>query len=268
MKKNRSCSGTGITRRTFVATSAAAVAGTALAPPLFAQSATSAPAAEVLSVGYWPGSIRGRWTTEISKGQPILELQNAGDVLLPDHNFIDRGAVLSIHGFWRPAARRTTPMELDVDVLYQLEAGSEQPVFPFRAWGYGFRNGVAHATSPVRLSIPVQSSSDFQLRTRRRLLVDGRRPAARLNADGGIEALTSFGVMHGSQVRLNPGTYFFAIPEEEAVARPSWADIQVAHRGGRELTLGGHGVLRRGTRLEPVDFSYLIISVEHGTGTA
>lgn len=267
MKKNRSCSETGITRRTFVATSAAAVAGTALASPLFAQGVAVAPA-EVLSVGYWPGSIRGRWATEISKGHPILELQDSADVLLPDHRFIDRGAAFSITGFWRPAGRRTTPLAVDVDVLYELEAGSEQPVFPFRAWSYGFTNGVAHATSPVRLSIPVQSSSDFQVRTRRRLFVDGRQRAARSNADGGIEALTSFGVMHGSQVRLNSGTYFLAIPEEEAVTRPSWADIQVAQRGGRELTLEGHGILRRGSRLEPVDFSYLIISVEHGTGAA
>jgi hypothetical protein len=267
MKKNRSWSETGITRRTFVATSAAAVAGTALAEPLFAQGVGEAPV-ESLSVGYWPGSIKGRWEAEISKGHPNLELQDSANVLLPDHTFIDRGAVFSITGFWRPAGRRATPLAVDVDVLYELEAGSEQPVFPFRAWSYGFTNGVAHATSPVRLSIPVHSSSDFQVRTRRRLFADGRQRVAGSNAGGGIDALTSFGVMHGSQVRLNPGTYFLAIPEAEAVARPSWADIQIARRGGRDLTLGGYGVLRTGSRLEPVDFTYLIISVEHGAGAA
>lgn len=263
MKKNRSCSEIGITRRTFVATSAAAVAGTALAQPLFAQSAAGAE--EILSVGYWPGSIKGKWATEVAKGRPILDLQDSADVLLPDHTFIDRGAAVSITGFWRPAGRRATPLALDVDVLYELEAGSEQRVFPFRAWSYGVTNGVQHATSPVRLAIPVQSSSDFQVRTRRRLFADGRQRAVRQNADGGIEAVTSFGVMHGSQVRLNPGTYFMAIPEDEPVVRPSWSEIQVARAGGRELTLAGHGVLRRGSHLEPVDFSYLIISVEHGT---
>ncbi|MHB9001920.1 MAG: hypothetical protein ACYC9N_20675, partial [Thermoanaerobaculia bacterium] len=211
---------------------------------------------------------RGRWATEISKGHPILELQDSASVLIPDHTFIEHGAAFSIIGFWRPADRRATPLAVDVDVLYELEAGSEQPVFPFRAWSYRFTNGMPQETSPVRLTIPVQSSSDFQVRTRRRLSVDARPRGARPNAEVGIDALTSFGVMHGSQVRLNPGTYFLAIPEEEGVVRPDWDDIQVARRGGRELTLEGHGVLRRGSRLEPVDFTYLIISVEHGTGAA
>jgi hypothetical protein len=267
MKKNHaSTENAGITRRTFVATSAVAVAGTAFATsPVFAQ---LVPAEEILSVGYWPGSVKGKWMAQTLDNKTDLGVIDASAILTPDPTFLERGAVVSVLGLWRPARRTNVPMALDVEVLYRLEAGSEQEVFPFRAWSYGFRNGVASASTPVRVNLPVQSDSNLEFRTRRRIATpDARLRGARLDAEGGVASVARFGIMHGSPIRLQQGTYFFAIPEEEGVVRPRWEGLSTSRTGGREMTLRGYGILRSGSRSEPVDFSYLVLSVERGVLT-
>jgi hypothetical protein len=266
--KNRSTATerTGITRRTFAATSAAGVAGIALSAfPVFAQ---TAPVEEVLSIGYWPGSVKGKWSAETADRKTDLHVVDASSILMPDPRFLERGAVVSVLGFWRPARRTTIPMSLDVEVLYDLEAGSEMETFPFRAWSYGFQNGSASASTPVRVNLGVKSDANLEFRTRRRLHPDNARSrGTRLDADGGVASVARFGIMQGSPIHLQQGTYFIAVPEEEGVVRPTWNQLTVSRAGGKQMTLRGYGILRQGNHSEPVNFSYLVISFEYGGPT-
>jgi len=125
-------------RRQFIATSAMAVAATALSPKLFAGEATSI--ARRVAVGYAP----------IDDAAAVIA---AASIPAGDGGFIGRGARISVSGVSGasedPKSRRT----VELLVNYSYLDGSVRREAPFRAWACSRATGCQG--NPVNFTVPV-----------------------------------------------------------------------------------------------------------------
>jgi hypothetical protein len=171
-------------------------------------------------------------------------------------------ARIRIHGLWRADARRNAN-RVDVSAFY---AAGETSV-PYLAWSHS-----AAATSPsVGFTVPVDESGHVALGIEQRpapsvlrqpTRVFGRffgvRPAADLPRQEQLVAgrsLCRLGTAAGDGLKLRRGTYFVALLQD-GDRKPRWSAISA-----RPVENGQEGLLRRGDA--PVDFDYLVLSVDH-----
>jgi hypothetical protein len=260
-------------RRQFIFTTAAGMAGLmAFSNPSSLFAAPPADPAPLLSVGFWNAHLAPSRTGGLISSWSSLSIQPGKEVLSSDPTFLRAGAEVQVLGFWRPAARRQTPLSISFDPLFTNPEGGEK--LPFFAWSYASVSGQETSGGTTRFLLPVGASDSLDLRVTRRppltpaAATSSRRRAltAAISGEAARQEVTSFSLngLPNTQ-RLERGVYFIAVSEEASDALPDWSAVEVIDPGQDHLDLDlkkdGLLRLRRGLDAQAVPFSYLVVAM-------
>jgi len=179
-----------------------------------------------------------------------------------DSRFLTTDARVTIHGLWRPEARKREPIHVGVSAFFT--AGEQR--LPFMAWSHAGTSSAA----PIRFKLPADAAGNFTIGIERAT----RSPIARLGRRFGIPPSSALDVLPDESalaasghlcslaagadraLKLRKGAYFIALLDKPSGA-PNWNALSA----GSGLSVRGESILRRGEA--PVDFDYLVISVDH-----
>jgi len=171
-----------------------------------------------------------------------------------DGRFVRDGARVTVHGFWRAASRAAEPLSVGVTALFPL--GEEK--VPFHAWAMTASGTSVHGSSPVAFTVPVAARRPLEIQIDSRA-PRGSQPTSRRLTDllrldsPAEETVTTCSFGPGGTAPLRRGTYFVAIGK-----KPRWSAVRVADlQTDVALAPSGPGPLG------PVDFDYLMFSVDH-----
>lgn len=262
-------------RREFMILGSVAVAGAAasgLPQQVMRAVAGSHPVSlPIVSLGYWDGSFD---KTRLGAGssETMHRLASAVSARSADRA-LDGSVRVSVNGFWRAEYHRQKPVSVALNVMFPV--GDER--IPFHAWSHTTHRGVAKNAPPPQFVVPVDARHPIELniemrmpagstppalaRVKRFLSLDDRNDEQRNGSGACILALDS----RSSSIKLNRGVYFIALQEDPRDASPNWSAVRMRdpHAPGA-LDASGAGILVQGglLGLEPVPFSYLMISVD------
>ena len=264
MRNNSEQKTGGMPRRDFILLGSAAVAAvSATGVSAGAIRAISGPVGgSILSIGYSDALVG-----EESGVVPAKYLGASDRALASD------GMRLTIHGYWRPETRRSTPLAVDVTTFFPV-AGMSMPVV---SWAYVARGRTAEHSGRGTFVVPSDANGGVTI------AVDRRLPGTSVKPRNGRRSLLSF-ARTGSNglptlesmerdgnvcrladrggVKLQPGTYFIALGDATRETGPDWSRLTT---NGNAQTLQAHGesVLTQHsvTGRVPVDFEYLMVSV-------
>jgi len=261
-------------RREFLLISSVAVAGAAasgLPQQVMRAVAGSDPISlPIVSLGYWDGSFEkariGTASSDALHRLAAASSPRAGDRVL------NGSARVSVNGFWRAEQHRHKPVSVALNVMFPV--GQER--LPFHAWSHTTHRGVARNAPPPRFLVPVDTRHPIELNVEMRMPAVSTPPAlARVKRFFAIDDSNDPQKKSGacslaldtrsSSMKLNRGVYFVALQEDPRDSAPNWNAVRMRdpHAPGA-LDASGAGVLVQGglLGLEPVPFSYLMISVD------
>lgn len=206
----------------------------------------------LLSVGFCSRTFDELTADDVRRVMPAERLT------LADAGIAERGARVTVHGFFRAAAYRNHALELGLRTYYPAidpATGAKAPVITWAWRGESHRVSSSNRTAftvPVddalhlgverRIDTPRQNSIIHRLAGLDAPRSDSRAELAELVAHSGV-----------SGMKLRRGTYFLAVRESDADAAPSWSSLRVTRDSASALrtTMGGDA-----------PFSYLVLSIE------
>lgn len=182
-----------------------------------------------------------------------------------DGALIRTGARLTIRSSHVNGKSANAPSGMQLIVQYVTSADGVRRTFPFTAWSYSKTSG---KSSPVRFIVPVdeEQSVRFLLAatydaqpasavSRRNLLQISS--AAETAADPDVINLS---LLSGDgNAKLRTGHYII-VPTHNGAVAPNWSNVSLRNDGGLKL------VTNSGFTVEPVDFDYVIVTVELAEG--
>lgn len=233
-----------LNRRQFVALGSVTMAGMAASLPLHG----AALPGSFVSVGYTAGRTRLRIGGRGSSA-PSSFIDAA---TLPGGNpeFFRSGAGVRLHGFTR-STPPPVPERIDVDLLFPI--AGEADAAPFHAFSSVAGGGREMTASPVRFTVPAESTGAVALAIERRV-ADASQPGERIVIPMTVNDLG------GSSLKLTDGLYAIAMlrPGDRS---PDWpairTDVAISpHR--KEAVHLVHDVFGETV---PVGFDYFLLSV-------
>jgi len=245
-------------RRDFLLTTGTAIAGVAVLGDRALFASSSAQDVDFVSAGYWNATLtRGRDGSLLAAFRNS-EVESAADLPAGDPGFISTSAIVSTVGLWRPESRRNTPVSLNVDLVYPIERTSKVRV---HAWHFSGRqrSSASSLTLPLSLEQPMEIIVERSPGATKGASLPSVRDSSRLE----------FSMGHAEGLKLRPGVYFLAVKERDTDSFPVWRDVRVAVADGEAaLSLNGDGLLRNRYSGRPVDFSYLVLTVDRSINIA
>jgi|GEM_PF-815065 len=261
-------------RREFMILSSVAVAGAAasgLPQQVIRAVAGSDPISlPIVSLGFWDGSL-DKTRLGTAPAEAVHRLTSATSARSADR-VLDGSARVSVNGFWRAEHHRAKPLSVALNVLFP--AGNER--LPFHAWSHTTHRGVAKNAPSPRFVVPVDARHPIEINVEMRMPAGSTPPALErvkrfFSLDDRNDERKKTGACalavdsRSSAMKLNRGIYFIALQEDPCDKAPNWSAVRMRdpHAPGA-LDASGTGVLLQGglLGLEPVPFSYLMISVD------
>ncbi len=238
-----------------------ALAGATMPIPRAATAIQQQGGARRLSFGYWKGSASAEELCACAGGTAGRRpLDDAGELAtvaaaasLPrcEAHLLDRELRLYLHGL-HAVAEPATLEQLTLDVIHRVQGPEGILELPFHAWTYQ-AGAQATGSSPVGLTTHADPAEGIVLRVTTRR-ADEADPVTEHYSLATTE--TADGLP-----KLRRGVYFLAGPSRANGRPPAWNDERYAFR--RVDDEGGRHLFRLGTLgWSPVDFDYLILSVE------
>jgi hypothetical protein len=253
----------GMPRRDFILLGSAAVAAvSATGVSASALRAITGPVGgSILSIGYSDAIV--------GEESGVVSAKYLGS---SDRTLATDGVRLTIHGYWRPEARRSTPLAVEVTTFFPVN----DTALPVVSWSYVARRDMTEHSSRGSLVVPTDADGGVSIAVDRRLPgmmkpTNGRRSLlsfarsgsnqlptlASMERDGNVCRLADRG-----GVKLQPGTYFIALGDATRDKGPDWSRLTT---NGSPQTLQAHGesvlMQQSVTGRVPVDFEYLMVSV-------
>jgi hypothetical protein len=260
-----------IERRQFLVLGATALVGLAAAslPTNAFAAATGSGEGTPLSVGfvdYVPGSGKS-----MSRSGLISATAAA-----PSSDFSSASARLTVRGVWRRPASMATPVALRLLAYYPTEAGPTPLVlWTFESNGGKVGAAVSHAVVPMKdnaielaliTSSPSLQNFSAPPSTLKRVVAGSIAEVVpthdELAARG---SLVSLGTSSSTPNKLAWGTYFIAFADGAGSPAADWKSVRVSDLSTAAATdtrRAGPLSLSSFTGSSPVDFSYVMISVE------
>ena len=246
-------------RREFLLIGSAAVVGLAATdvPAQVMRGVVGEGSLPLLSIGYWPGSLR---VSETAPARPVVpaNLLRHADASLAD------GARMRIEGFRRAPRHEGRPISLGVTVRYSGH-GSDVP--PVHAFSYAATRSSVLANGGAAFALPVDAGEAIELAFDRRPLRTSASDKSRraiaadvFTAADGASDSASLGMKPGEKgFHLRPGTYFFAVRESRADVAPNWSSVRVDATAS--LTSGNMLYVDVLGERRPVPFGYVAVTV-------
>ena len=234
--------------------------------------------ASPVSVGYW--SKRERAEDHNSEAGPDAipfhaDVVAAARLRTGDREFLRTAARVTIHGVVEAEKAWSQP-ELDalsVFACFRLPGGEPHETIRHHVWDLG-KTPVVNRGAPVSFTIPIDEETGLRLAVQRydgmqstaaryvtsRLgVAQPSRASARTSSQDVVLSVHPESGSHG----LRRGVYFIAGLAHGSATPPSWSDLQF-RISGEDSDVRCRRLARRGlSGPKPVDFDYLVMSVDH-----